>query len=229
MQKQRNLFVFRVQGKHSWTTGSAVYFLQGWALSIPRLCFSRALSFMVSAGDSGHQKCPSHCVPLVRVSSMTWPNCKCAVVGMPMAGLDSAPVKSRRRGFGGSLLISTRGLWAECSQWAVTRGGRAERASGGNGGITTADIFQPVFPVETSDDGLNSTLDGVRCAKHFLRDSWCVSLTPFSPAQGRAWEFKVLWLCYKAASMASCLGFSSSLITHLPTTPNPLSTAREIF
>lgn len=151
-------------------TGGAVHFLQGWALSILRLCFSRALSLMVSAGGAGHQKC----VPLVRVSSMTWPNCKCAVVGMPMAGLDSAPVKSGQRGFGGSLLISTRGLWAECSQWAGTGGGRAERASGGNGSITTAGTFQPVFPVETSDDGLNSTSDGVRCAKHFLRDSWCV-------------------------------------------------------
>ena len=173
----------------------------------------------------------SQCVPLVGVSSMTWPNCRCAVVGIPMAGLDSAPVKSGQRGFWGSLLISTRGLWAECrhsEQWSKLgkqRGQVEEMQS-----IPTAGISQSVFPVETLDDDLNSmSMDGVRCAKHFLRNSWCVSLTPFSPAQGRASEFKALWHPYKAASTGSCLGVSSSLVTHLVTTPNPLSTAREIF
>lgn len=38
--------------------------------------------------------------------------------------------------------------------------------------IPTAGISQPVCPVETLDDDLNSTsMEGVRCAKHFLRNS----------------------------------------------------------
>lgn len=118
--------------------------LPSWGSASPVLCpSSRVLEALHTRSG------PSQCVPLVRVSSMTWPNCKCAVVGMSMAGLDSAPVKSGQRGFGGSLLISTRGLWAECrhsEQWfkvGKQRGQVEEMQS-----ITTAGISQPVFPLK---------------------------------------------------------------------------------
>ena len=54
----------------------------------------------------------------------------------------------------------------------MIQGGKAERASGGNANNNHRWYLSNSVSVETLDDDLNSTsMDGVRCGKHFLRNS----------------------------------------------------------